>query len=165
MWLIIKVENNNINFFLKNLSLKLNSEIKSYVPKAQIQYYKKNKLTNKIVNILGDYIFINHKSFSDINFLNYIKNIKGLKYFLSGCKNSQTEIKEFINKCKSLEGKKGLLNYDLYNLDLEKNYRFSNGPLVGKLFKIINYNKNKLNVLIGNFKTTLNRKSFFLEPV
>ena len=26
-------------------------------------------------------------------------------------------------------------------------------------------NKNKLNVLIGNFKTTLNRKSYFLEPV
>ena len=81
--------------------------------------------------------------------LNYIKNIKGLKQLIY-CKNSQTEIKEFINKCKSLEGK-GLLNYDLYNLDLEKLSIF-NGPLVGKLFKIINYNKNKLNVLIGTLR-------------
>ena len=31
--------------------------------------------------------------------------------------------------------------HDLYDLDLRKKYCFSNGPLTGKLFNIIDFNK------------------------
>lgn len=165
MWIIAKTDNNKINYLLQNLSLKLGSNLKTYIPKIKVQSYQKNKLKNKIINVLGDYIFVNHQSFQDINFLNYMKNIKGLKYFLSGHKESQSEIINFINKCRNLENKEGLLAHDLYDLDLRKKYCFSNGPLTGKLFKIIDFNKQNLNILIGKFKTKLNRKSYIFKPV
>jgi hypothetical protein len=165
MWIIAKTDNSKINFLLKNLNNKLGSNIKLYIPKIKVQSYKNNKLRDKIVNILGDYIFVNHDSFKNSDFINYVRNIKGLKHVLSGHKESQLEITNFITKCKNLENNDGLMAHDLYDLDLRKKYCFSSGPLTGKLFNIIDFNKKNLNILIGKFKTKLNRKNFIFKPV
>ena len=84
MWIIAKTDNSKINFLLKNLNSKLDSNIKTYIPKIKVQSYKNNKLKDKIVNILGDYIFVNHDSFKNSDFINYVRNVKGLKHVLSG---------------------------------------------------------------------------------
>ncbi len=165
MWIIAKTDKSKINFLLKNLNNKLGSNIKTYIPKIKVQSYKNNKLRDKIVNILGDYIFINHDSFKNLDFINYVRNIKGMKLVLSGYKESQLEIINFITKCKNLENNDGLMAHDLYDLDLRKKYCFSSGPLTGKLFNIIDFNKKNLNILIGKFKTKLNRKNFIFKPV
>ena len=85
--------------------------------------------------------FINHDSFKNLDFINYVRNIKGMKLVLSGYKESQLEIINFITKCKNLENNDGLMAHDLYDLDLRKKYCFSSGPLTGKLFNIIDFNK------------------------
>ena len=56
MWTIIKFEKKRINFLRQDLTSKLGSNYKIYIPKIKIQKYIKNKLINKEVSVLGDFI-------------------------------------------------------------------------------------------------------------
>ena len=60
MWVILKVDKKKIDILKKEFSKKLDKEIIFYQPKIKIEKYRKNKLENKVVNILGDYIFCYH---------------------------------------------------------------------------------------------------------
>ena len=44
-------------------------------------------------------------------------------------------------------------------------YKFSSGPFVDKIFSIVSYQKNKLNILLGNIRTTLKRKDNIIIPL
>ena len=66
-------------------------------------YFKNNKLINKEVDILGDYLFCFHKNFSNKSTINQLKFSRGLKYFLDGFIEFQIDVKNFIEKCKNLE--------------------------------------------------------------
>ena len=44
-------------------------------------------------------------------------------------------------------------------------YKFITGPLTNKIFKIINFQKNKLNILINNFHTTVDKRDFLFSRV
>ena len=61
MWTVIKFEKKQINFLREDLTKKLGSNYKIYIPKIKIQKYKKNKLISKEVSVLGDYMFCFHK--------------------------------------------------------------------------------------------------------
>ena len=63
--------------------------------------------------------------------------------------------------CKSSE-KDGYLSYNFYKLNLNGKYKFTTGPFVEKIFQIINMQKNKIDILMGNLKTTIKKKSFYL---
>jgi len=97
--------------------------------------------------------------------LNNLKFCRGLNYFLSGFKQSQTEIENFINKCKSFEDKYGYLSNSFFLQKVNQTCKFSSGPFTNKIFKIIALNKNKIDVLMGNIKTTINRKNFLFKPI
>ena len=64
MWTVIKFEKKQINFLREDLTKKLGSNYKIYIPKIKIQKYKKNKLISKEVSVLGDYMFCFHKQFN-----------------------------------------------------------------------------------------------------
>ena len=53
----------------------------------------------------------------------------------------------------------------LYPLDLNKDYQFTSGPFVEKIFKIINLQKNKIDIYIGNLKTTIKNKEFLFKTI
>ena len=115
--------------------------------------------------MLGDYIFCYNKNFSKKNSYEKIKFSRGLKYILSGCFLFQNDIRRFIKLCKNHENKSGYVETDFLNLTQNKKYKFLSGPFTNKIFEVIGIQKNKIDVLIGKFKTSLIKKDFLYRPI
>ena len=64
-----------------------------------------------------------------------------------------------------MENENGYITHSIYKTEVNKIYKFASGPFTQKIFKIINLNKEKIDVLIGNLKTRINRKEFLFKPV
>ena len=109
MWAIIKFDQKKLEHLKKDISNKLGNDFKVYNPKLLIQKYKKNKLVKKEFNLLGDYLFCYHKDFKNPLTLKKIQFCKGENMFQVGPK-SQSQINEFIKKCRPLENKEGFLS-------------------------------------------------------
>ena len=165
MWAILKFEKKNF-FNLKNsLKEKLGKNFSIYRPKLLVQNYNKNKLINKQVDIMGDYLFFYHENLTEENLVLDLKFTRGLKYFLKGFSFSQNEIKLFIDRCKKFENKNGLITQSLFDLSVCKTYKFKSGPFTNEIFKIINFQKNRINILLNNVKTTVDKRDFLFSPV
>jgi len=166
MWAVFKIEKKNLNFFKSEIKKKTFCEnIKYYYPKIQIQFLKNNSLKNKTINILGNYIFCFHQNFNDINFVKSISGTKGLKYILKGFQGSQKDISEFIKKCKSLENESGIISKNFFDLKILKDYKFSSGPFINKIFQIIKIENNLININLGRLNTTLHKDKYFFNPI
>tara|TARA_Y100000590_G_C15738303_1_gene1019336 strand:- start:3534 stop:4031 length:498 start_codon:yes stop_codon:yes gene_type:complete len=165
MWTIIKFDKDKLHFLKEDLSKKLGKDYKIYIPRLIFKKYKNNKIINKEFNLLGDYLFCFHKKFEDSKVMNSLIYTRGLKYFLNGFMESQGEIKNFIQKCKNSEDKNGYLCNQFYELKVNSSYQFFSGPFTNAIFKIIELQKHKINVLIGNLKTTINKKEFLFKPI
>ena len=48
---------------------------------------------------------------------------------------------------------------------ISSKYRFSSGPFAEMIFKIIDLQKNKINILLGNLKTTIKKNDFLFNPL
>ena len=165
MWTVLKFDKKNLALLKEDLKKKLGQDYKIYIPKLRIQKYKNNKLISKEVNLLGDYLFCFHNEFKNKKFLTYLKFTKGVKYFLEGYVESQKEIENFLTHCSNFENKEGLISENFFDLNINKKYKFMNGPFTDKIFDIINIQKNNISILIGNLKTTIKREKFLSNPV
>ena len=110
MWTIIKFDRKNYNLLKIDLKDKIGESVKIYRPKVLLKNFKKKKFFSREVDILGDYFFCYHEKFSEKSFLNKLKYLRGLKYYLNGFNMTQLEISEFISKCKSLEDESGFIS-------------------------------------------------------
>ena len=70
MWTVIKIDKKKQNFFKNEITKKLGSDIILYSPKINIQNYINNKLIDKKIDLLGDYIFCFHDDFKNPKILN-----------------------------------------------------------------------------------------------
>ena len=165
MWTVIKYQPKSLKILKDNLKKKLGEDCKIYVPQIEIKRRIGGKFSNNKVNILGDYLFCFHESFKNENSTFKIKFIKGLKYILSGCFKSQNEISKFINLCKNSENKEGNLTESFYDFSEGIKYKFKSGPFTDQIFQIINIQKNKIKVLIGDIKTTIKKREFLFQPI
>tara|TARA_B100000029_G_C17437063_1_gene910066 strand:- start:207 stop:704 length:498 start_codon:yes stop_codon:yes gene_type:complete len=165
MWAVLKFKKNSFSILKEDLSKKLGKDFKIYIPKIRIQKYKNNKLITKELNLLGDYIFCHHKNLEKKNIIDSLRFTRGLKYLLEGFAESQGDIEKFIEKCKVAENNEGFLSRDFFDLDLNKKYKFLSGPFADKIFKILNLQRNRIKVLMGNIKTTIKKKDFLFTPV
>tara|TARA_B100001057_G_scaffold34033_1_gene30873 strand:- start:1310 stop:1807 length:498 start_codon:yes stop_codon:yes gene_type:complete len=165
MWTVIKFDKKNLNLLLSDLKRKSGKELIIYRPKILIQRFSKNKLTFKEHYLLGDYLFFYHPDFKDKSATEKYKFSRGLKYFLNGFNEFQLDIKKFIDKCKKLENEKGYVSETLFDLSLNSSYKFNSGPFVNKIFKIIDFEKNKIKILAGNLKTTISKREYLFSPV
>ena len=84
MWTAIKFDKKNFHLLKEDFLKKIGKEFIIYKPKILIQKYKNNKLINKEVDLLGDYLFCFHKNFCKKSTINQLKFSRGLKYFLDG---------------------------------------------------------------------------------
>lgn len=165
MWIVIKLNKNKLNFFKQDFKKKFKNECVVYYPTVLGQKFYKNKIIKKKLNLLGDYIFCFHESFSDIKNLNQIKFLKGVNFLLDGYLNTQEEIKRFIDECKSLENKDGHITQAIYKIEVDKLYKFNSGPFAEKIFRIIQLQKNKIDILMGDLKTSIGKKNFLFSPI
>ena len=167
MWIVAKVKTKEINIFKKKLLEKLGQETKFYYPKIEYQKYFKDKVSKKEMPILGNYIFCYNKKFNNINSIFSLSFIKGLVYFLKGHERAQGEIQNFINYCQSFENKKGYLEQTFFKSTIVKNGKFISGPFTDMIFEIIEVQKNKLKILIGNIVTTIsdNNNNYLYRPI
>ena len=165
MWSILKFDKKNLSLLRKDFTEKLGKNFEIYIPKLRVQKYKNNKLINKEFNLLGDYLFFFQNNLEYNKMLNCLRFTRGLKYFLEGSAESQKDIENFINKCKALECGKGFLSKNFFDLEINKKYRFSSGPFTDKIFQIINLQRNRIKILMGNIKTTVKQKEFLFTPV
>lgn len=165
MWTIIKYDKKNFSILVSELKKKIGEDLIVYNPKIQLKKFKNRRLVAKSVNLIGDYFFCYHTNFEKKTSIQKYKFCKGLKYFLDGYLEFQHEIISFINKCKSLEDHNGFVAKSFCDIDLFKNYKFLSGPFSEKIFKVIELKKNRINILMGNVKTTINKKEFLFSPV
>ena len=164
MWTIIKFDKKKINFLKKDFVKNLGKDVIIYTPKLFVQKYVKNKLVGKEFELLGDYLFCFHEKFQNPYTINSLKFCRGLKYFLNGFLQSQNEIKKFISKCKDSENLNGHISMNFINLRLKSNYKFISGPFSEKIFQIVKFQKDKIDIFLGNVKTRINVNSFLFKP-
>ena len=165
MWAVIKFDKKKFHFLKEDLKKKLGNDYIIYRPKSIIQTYKNNKLVTKDTYLLNDYLFCFHKKFNKEHILIELKFLRGLKYFLNGFKEYQNDLEKFINKCKKLENKNGYITRNLFDVNVNTNYKFLSGPFVEKIFNIVSFQNNNLNILIGEIKTKINKKDFLFKPI
>ena len=165
MWIILRYKKNNFQFLINDLKKKFKNDLEIYNPKFKTNLIVKNKFVTSEVTLLGDYFFCHHKEFNNLNIINSLKFTKGLKDFIKGYKFSQKDIQDFIKKCRKSENKEGYLTNKFYNLYKNSKFKFNSGLFSNFVFKIINLQKNKINLLLGNLKITTEKEKFFFKSI
>lgn len=165
MWTIIKFDKKQFNNFKDDLSKKIGKDFKIYIPKLIFKKYKDDKIINKEFNLLGDYLFCYHEKFKQKEHIKSLNYLRGLKYFLNGFRESQKDILNFIERCKESEDQNGFLNSEFFDLEINKKYQFFSGPFTNTIFKIIELQKNKIDIMIGNYKSTIKPKTHLFKPI
>lgn len=158
MWIVAKIKNKEIGLLKNSFKNLLGSIPEFYMPKISIEKIVKNKILKFDNFILGDYIFIKHKNFENIDVMSSIRYLKGLDYILPFVKSSQEEISSFILKCKDNENELGYLTQNFFNLIINEKFNFNSGPFVKFIGEILELQKNRIRVLVGNYTVSINSK-------
>ena len=164
MWTVLKIDKKKYQLMKIDLKKKLGDNYNLYCPKMIIKKYNKNKLISKELNLLGDYIFCFSKKFENNYYLKNLSFIRGVKSILINT-HYQKDISEFIHNCKKHENESGYLCTNFIKTNIENNYKFISGPFVEKIFKILNIQKNKILILMGNIKTSIKPEEHLFYPV
>ncbi len=165
MWTVIKFEKKKLNLFKKDLSEKIDKNYKLYIPKLSISERKKNRIIRKEINLLGEYLFCFSEKFTNNLFLQKLNYLKGSKSFLSGSESCQKNINLFIEKCRNSEDSNGFLSLNFFEMNKNLKYQFSSGILDKYIFQLLEQRKDKIKILIGNLKTTINKKNYLFNPI
>jgi len=165
MWIVLKYEKKKIGILINELKRKFNSELEIYNPKFKSEFKIKNKIIINELSLLGDYLFCYHQNFNNPHSINILKFTRGIKDFVHGYKSSQNDIKRFINRCRKSENREGYLTNKFYDLYKDSKFKFDSGIFSNFIFKIINLQKNKMNVLLGNLKVTTEKEKFIFKSI
>ena len=165
MWIILRYKKNNFQFLINDLRKKFKNNLEIYNPKFKTNLSVKNKFITSELTLLGDYFFCHHKEFNNPNIINSLKFTKGLKDFIKGYKFSQKDIQDFIMKCRKSENKEGYLTNKFYNLYKNSKFKFNSGLFSNFVFEIINLQKNKIKLLLGNLKITTEKEKFIFKSI
>ncbi len=162
MWAILKYKKNELNYLKNQLKLKLGDLPIIFIPKIRYQVLTNNKIKLSEKDILEDYLICYHKEFKNKNLFNILKNIKGLKYFLNEFQNNQKEIIKFVNYCKNNQDEDGYIKQSFFDFSNKTKGIFLTGPFANIIFSIIENQKKKLKVIVGNITTTVAKDSNYL---
>ena len=81
-----------------------------------------------------------------------------------GFKACQKNINEFVKKCEKNKDKLGYLSSDFFSLSEGKNIKFNKGPFINFVSEVIEVQRNKLKLLVGNISIYLDKKENCLLP-
>jgi len=153
MWIVAKIKSSELNIFKNELRKKFNDDVKFYSPKIQLKKIIKNKIKEYNKSLLENYIFCFHEGFKNIKNTQELKFIKGLNFFLDGYELNQKQISAFINYCKNYEDSSGFIKSSFFKKIISNKAKFVSGPFTNMFFHIIEKQKNKLKIIVGNIVT------------
>ena len=166
MWIVLKYKKKEFSFLKQDFRKILGDLPLFFRPKYEYQKLVKNKVQFLEKDILDDYLICYHKKFQNTNMLTFLKNLKGLKYFLVDSKINQREIISFIAYCKKNQDLNGYIKQSFFEFSNMKKGIFLSGPFTNMIFNVIRNQRNKLKVLIGKVTTTITKNSNYLfRPV
>ena len=111
---------------------------------------------------MENYIFCYHVNFNSSTFTNKLKFVRGLEYFLNGYYLNQDEIVGFIKYCKCSENNQGYLTQAFFKNIIKKKAKFISGPFTNMMFEILEKQKSKLKIIVGNIVTTISDNTNYL---
>ena len=166
MWVVAKIKIKNLNTFKKNIREKMGGDVKFYQPKLEYHKFFGDKVKRFEKFVLENYIFCYHEKFKKSNYVGEIRFLRGLEYFLEGYIQNQNQILKFIEYCKSYENEKGFLTQSFFKNMVIKKAKFISGPFTNIIFEILEKQKNKLKILIGDIVTTISsKKNYLYHPI
>tara|TARA_Y100001970_G_C13942892_1_gene704110 strand:- start:164 stop:664 length:501 start_codon:yes stop_codon:yes gene_type:complete len=166
MWVVAKIKIKNLNTFKKDVIDKVGNDTKFYQPKFEYHKFFGSKIKKFEKFILENYILCYNEKFKKNNYVNEIRYLKGLEYFLEGYNQNQKQILKFIEYCKLFENDKGFITQSFFQNIVTKKARFVSGPFTNMIFEIIEKQKNKLKILVGNIVTTIpNKANYLYRPI
>ena len=166
MWIVLKYKKKEFGFLKRDFRKILGDLPLIFRPKFKYQKLVKNKLKFLEKDILDDYLICYHKKFQNTNMLTFLKNLKGLKYFLVDSKINQREIIGFIDYCKRHQDLDGYIKQSFFEFQNMKRGMFLSGPFANMIFSVIENQRNKFKVLIGKATMTITKNSNYLfRPV
>lgn len=159
MWVVLKIKKySELNIIRKSLTDLFGSSPNLCNPKVKTKKISNKKNTNKDTFLLEKYILIYHNKLSDQFYLNKMSYMRGIDYCLQGFKGCQNEINKFVQKCEKNQDISGYVNSDFFNLYEGMDIKFSKGPFVNFVSKIVEIQKKKLKMLVGNYSIYLEKK-------
>lgn len=166
MWVVLKYKKSEFNLLKQDFKGVLEDMPLIFRPKIKYQKLIKNKLRFLENDILGDYLICYHEKFKNSEIIAILKNLRGLKYFLTNSITNQKEIKSFIDYCKKNQDLDGYIKPSFFEFSNMKKGIFLNGPFINMIFSIIEKQKDELKVLIGKVTMTIKKNSNYLyRPV
>ena len=165
MWVVLKYKKNEFNFLKQNFKKALGDSPLIFLPKFRYQKLVKNKLQFLEKNILNDYLICYHEKFKNVKTLTLLKNLRGLKYFLTNSITNQKEIESFIDYCKKNQDSDGYIKPSFFEFSNMKKGMFLSGPFTNMIFSVIEKQKDKLKVLIGRVTMTIKKNSNYLYRI
>lgn len=163
-WIIVKYKKNKLDDFKNDLKKKIGNNIKFYFPKIKYESLKGNKPMLKELNLLDDYIFINHEKFSEIKNLKLIEYCRGLKIILKNFISNQKNILNFINRCIKHEINGSISNPFMEDIN-NSEFVFLTGPFYKKVFKIISRKNKYLEISINNFNLRIKNNNLIFKNI
>ena len=162
MWIVLKYKRKEFGLLKQDFRKILGDLPLFFRPKYEYQKLVKNKVRFLEKDILEDYLICYHEKFQNINMLTILKNSKGLKYFLADSKTDQREIISFIDYCKKNQDLNGYIKQSFFEFQNMKKVLFLSGPFTNMIFNVIENQRNKLKILIGEVTTTITKNSNYL---
>ncbi len=166
MWIIAKYKLNELNILKRKLKEILGDDPKYFIPKIRYTKIVKKKFISFQKSILEGYIICFHKKFESRNIYNTLRYTKGISYILDGYKNNQKDILEFVNKCKNFEDDQGFITQGFFGNKNFNRAKFISGPFTNLFFDILSDQSDKIEILMGKYKTKILKNSELLyRPV
>ena len=162
MWIVAKYKTNELNILKKNFKNILESDPEYFIPKIQYNKIIKQKFKTFQKSLLEGYVICFHSKFSNSYILNLLKTARGINYIIEGFKHNQVEISNFVKRCKEFEDKDGFIKQDFF---INKNFtkaKFVSGPFTNLVFSILSKNSDRIEILMGKYKTTISKNSSLL---
>ena len=70
-----------------------------------------------------------------------------------------------MKNLKKIENDEGYITRSIFEVEINKFYKFNTGSFANKIFKVLSLQKNKLNIMMGNLKSTINKNEFIFSPL
>ena len=166
MWIVFKYKINQLNILKKSLRDLLGNDLEYFIPRIKYDLIIKTKIKTFQKSILEGYLICFDEKFNDKNIVNRLKYTKGINYILDGFQTSQNEILDFVNKCKKFQDQEGFMKQDFFSKTNFTKARFISGPFTNLVFEVLSQQADKIEILIGKYKTILSKNSRFLyKPI